>query len=465
MLNSRNSLLAKNTLILGIGQLIPKLTALVTLPILTRHLTTESYGIYDIILSIGSIAIPVLTLLIQQAAFRFIINSKNNKKEVISSTFFCVVLLSILWGIITVIVALWGPFDTKLVLMIYVLYLLEALYDTVGQIIRGNGQNIVFSIGVAILSGINLLLIILLFLTNCISIWTVIITSSLSYVISFAFICYRGKIFQYVSVNNISMHLIWKMLKYSLPIIPSAISLWIVNLSDRLLIMTFLGVTSNGIYAAANKIPNLCGTVYSVFNLAWTEIASRTVDDEDRDCYYTELFNTLFSFLIGIFLILIVISPFMFQILIGEKYISGLQQMPFLFIGIFYSSMVSFLGGIYVALQRTKQVGVSAGVGAVINLFINAILISKVGLYAASVSTLISYLLIYIYRRMDLRRFINIKIDKKRVFTGYIFLGGITLLYYLNIKWMVIIGVIIGIGYNLKYNMPMLKLILRKCIH
>ena len=76
---NKNKVLAQNTIILGIGQFIPKIIAMITLPILTRAFSTDEYGIYDLIISFSSLAIPVITLLIQQAVFRFLINEKDEK--------------------------------------------------------------------------------------------------------------------------------------------------------------------------------------------------------------------------------------------------------------------------------------------------------------------------------------------------------------------------------------------------
>ena len=73
----RNKELAVNTAILGIGQLIPKFLAILLLPLLTSYLTTDEYGNYDLILSIASLLIPIVTMQIQQAVFRYLLASKN----------------------------------------------------------------------------------------------------------------------------------------------------------------------------------------------------------------------------------------------------------------------------------------------------------------------------------------------------------------------------------------------------
>ena len=83
---NRNVELVKNTLILSIGTFVPKLMTLITLPILTACLNTTEYGNYDLILSLASLLIPVLTLQIQQAVFRHLISSKKFRDQKIYIT-------------------------------------------------------------------------------------------------------------------------------------------------------------------------------------------------------------------------------------------------------------------------------------------------------------------------------------------------------------------------------------------
>lgn len=459
-MKDRNITLAKNTLILGFGQLVPKFIAIITLPIFTRYLSTDGYGIYDMVLSIGALAIPVTTLLIQQAAFRFLISGQNDKTKVVTSTFGVVAILMSLWMILVAVAAFSGLYDKSFLFLVFMFYLAESLYDVSGQIIRGLGKNFTFSIGAIIYSVGNLVFVLVLLAFHTINERTIIFISTLSYMISFLFICVQGEVFGFVKLTHFSWGITKNMLQYSLPIIPSSISLWVVNLSDRLIVTSILGTALNGIYAAANKIPHLCGTAYSIFNLAWTEVAARTVDDDDRNAYYTDLYNNLFAFLIGAFLLLIVFSPIIFRMLIAESFCSGLQQIPILFVGIFFSSMVSFYGGIYVALKRTKQVGISSTIGAVLNILINVLLIKKIGLYAASISTLVSYLLIYWYRKKDISKFVYIAANKQMEVTGYIFLITVCSLYYVNTTAMFVVGIICALYYNIKYNGPAIRSIL-----
>ena len=80
--------LIKNTIILSIGTMLPKLAVFITLPIYTKYLTKEEYGIYDLIATIVSLIIPIITLQIQLAAFRHLIGEKEivNKKKIITNS-------------------------------------------------------------------------------------------------------------------------------------------------------------------------------------------------------------------------------------------------------------------------------------------------------------------------------------------------------------------------------------------
>lgn len=74
---NREEKLFKNTIILAIGTLVPKIASLITLPLLTGYLTTEEYGSYDLILTLVSLILPAATLQIQTAAFRFLVEHRK----------------------------------------------------------------------------------------------------------------------------------------------------------------------------------------------------------------------------------------------------------------------------------------------------------------------------------------------------------------------------------------------------
>lgn len=54
-------------------------------------------------------------------------------------------------------------------------------------------------------------------------------------------------------------------------------------------------------------------------------------------------------------------------------------------------------------------------VAVAINLIIDIAFVNKIGIYAASLSTLISYLLLFIFRMVDVRKIVYIRINYKQV--------------------------------------------------
>ena len=76
--------LFKNTSLLFIGQFSSKLLTYFLLPIYTYVLTTEEYGTYDLIHVTATLLLPVLTLDIFEACFRFAMDRNTDKKQVFS---------------------------------------------------------------------------------------------------------------------------------------------------------------------------------------------------------------------------------------------------------------------------------------------------------------------------------------------------------------------------------------------
>ena len=127
---NREKDLAKNTIIISFGQLLPKLTTLITLPILTSCLTKAEYGTYDLINTLVSLIIPIVVLKLDMGVFRFLIEYRNDeqrKAEVISTTYSFVILTSIL-SVIAIFFLLRNIESlTKLLICIY--FLLDIVYQ------------------------------------------------------------------------------------------------------------------------------------------------------------------------------------------------------------------------------------------------------------------------------------------------------------------------------------------------
>lgn len=134
----RETSLVKNTLILSIGSFFPKITSIVTLPILTAMLTKSEYGTYDLIATLVSLLLPIATLQIQSAAFRFLLECKGNQDKadkIVSNIFIVTLPISIVAVIVLFFAFSSVSVYTRIFICLY--FFFDILEITLLQIVRG----------------------------------------------------------------------------------------------------------------------------------------------------------------------------------------------------------------------------------------------------------------------------------------------------------------------------------------
>ena len=135
-----------------------------------------------------------------------------------------------------------------------------------------------------------------------------------------------------------------------------------------------------------------------------------------------------------------------FSILVNSKFNSAYYQIPILIIATFFNILTSFLRSIYIAKKLTKKKKKTSMISALINIIINISLIHFIGLYAASISTLVSYFIMFIYRLIDSKKYVKMQLNQKLLFSLMLMCVITIVAYYIkNIYLCVIVAVIITI--------------------
>ncbi len=455
----REGKLVKNTVTLSVGTFFPKLVAIFTLPILTAQLTKTEYGTFDLVSTLVALLLPVVTLQIQSAAFRFLIDCRNDvyKISIIVTNIFAVivpislVVLSILYFCLNSI----DPI-TRLIICIY--FFVDILYIAIQQIARGLSFNVSYSIASIILSLQNIIMLLIFVLHLGWGLLGTLVSLIISYIVSMIFLISKIRKYCIISYDFISLSSIKEMITYSWPMVPNNLSNWVLALSDRLIITAFLGVEANAVFAVANKIPYLFTTVQSTFTMAWQENASMASGDSDACEYYSKIFDNVFSLLSGMMAGLIAFTPILFSQLIKGDYDEAYFQMPLLFLAMLFSCLSSFLGGIYVACKKITSVGVTTIVAAACHVIINLALIHKMGITACSVSTLVSYLVLVLYRMLDLKRIQSIKYNYKKIAIYLFILTIMSVISYQRVRLLDILNFGIAIPFACIGNRNLLKI-------
>lgn len=459
----REEQLQKNTFILALGNFLPKLVSIVTLPIVTACLTKSEYGTYDLISTMVMLLIPIATLQIQSSAFRFLIDCRSDQQKSASViTNILIVIFPASFIVSIGIILFWPNMIIGVKALIGVYFFLDAIQSTVGQVARGLGMNRVYSAASVILSVINGIGIILALSIKNTGLIGVIASLVVANIVAILYQIAMIKIWRYIRLSKIALNVIKKLLKYSWPMVPNNLSSWVLRLSDRLIITAVLGVEANAIYAVANKIPNLLSIAQSVMVMAWQENASLAVKDKDASEYYSKMFIRIFSLMIGCTALLIGFMPMIFRLLIRGDYDASYIQMPILILGMFFYCMSSFQGGIYIAHKKTTSVGITTIIAAGVNLFVNLLLVKFIGITASSLSTLTAYLFLYIFRQIDIQKYQKIDFHiKKQV--CYIFIIIVMLiLCYMRIFWGDTINILLGIVVFIILNNSIFKWIILK---
>lgn len=265
--------------------------------------------------------------------------------------------------------------------------------------------------------------------------------------------------------NNLLFSIsIKELLKYSWPMVPNNLSNWVLRLSDRLVITAALGIEANAVYAVANKMPTIFSSFQNTFTQAWQENASIAAQDNDKNEYYSQMCNWFFRLMIGIMAGLIMATPTIWRILVNGDYDEAYYQLPILYLGILFSCMSSTIGGIYIAHMKTKSVGLTTMGAAIVNLIIDLMLVNCIGIWAGSISTMISYLFLLIYRVRDVQKFQKINFNVSIAVSGTLFL---VVMGYLSFRKNIVcdlINVFVCIAVLFIYDKDIITMIIKKII-
>lgn len=413
---NREKNLLKNTGIIAIGQLSSKLFTFLLLPVYTSLLLPDDFGTIDALQTAISLALYVITLQLECAVFRYLIENRNvpeDQKSYVTSGLIVIFLMLLLMLVVISFVNVFIEIPYNKLFAISILS--QSLYLYFSNMARGLGKNIDYAITSFIVTFSSLVTNVVLIVGFNQGGYSILIALIVSNILGAVYYFFKLKIWEYLNIRYYSKKRLKIMLSYSLPLIPNAVSWWIANTSDRIIILLFIGASANGIYAAANKIPTIYTTIFSIFNVAWAESVSLAMKDKDCKVYINKMINKSFKFFSFLNLLILSCVSLFFNFLIGKQYEDSYIHIFILLIAIFVNSLCSLQGGILGGMKNTKAIGWTTTVGAIANLLLNLFLVDFIGLYAASLSTLISYLLIYYFRKEVINKEIRTGLDKRYI--------------------------------------------------
>ena len=390
--------LIKNTGIIAIGNISTKLVSFFLLPLYTTLLSASEYGVFDYILSIATFCVPFVSVLMDESIFRFLIDcKKQEEKEKVIST--------------SLIIVLTGMTGFALIGIPVMQGLQYALFN--------------FLLG-SIQKALNVLFIAVFHMGVDGMLFAAILTQ---FFVSVIFI-FRIRLWKYFNFRIIDSQMAKDLIVYSLPLIPNKVSWTIINLSDRIILMNWLGSKATGLYAVSYKFPNLMDTVYGFFYQSWKESSARVMGEDSQNDFYNNVYETLKNFMYALVLGMSAFMPLVFRVLINKNYYEALLYVPILLLATYFANISGFYGGIFTAYKDTKIMGTTTLTAAILNVTINLLMIHKFGIYAAAISTLVANFVIYLYRRWKVSKYVKLSENKKNIVISIVSTLAIFILFY-----------------------------------
>ena len=459
---NREKTLFKNTIIITVGKICTQLITFFLLPLYTSVLSTEEYGTVDLLNTLVSLLLPIVTFQVEQAVFRKLIDNRDkerHKRNIISTGIFSVIIQCVIYLCVFMAIAPFVNNEYKYFLATNVIaYIFASLMQ---QIARGLGNNTKYAIGSFVSALTTILCNILFLVVFKFGANGMLMANMLGQIMCTIYYIFALKLYKYISYRAFKKNLLKKLWNYSIPLIPNAISWWVFNASNRVIVSSILGVAKNGIFSAAYKFSSVYITLYNIFNLSWTESVSLHIDDKDAKEFLNNMINTMLKFFVAMGIGIIACMPFVYPIMINSNYAEGYNQVPIMMLGSIFNVVVGLISTIYVAKKNTKAIASTSIVSAIINIAVHLALIKFIGLYAASIATLTSYFVMSIYRLHDIKKkYFKINIEKKFILATIIALIPILLAYYSENIIFYAIGLLIAIIYAGMINRKNIKAIL-----
>lgn len=428
--------LASNTLIFAIGTFSSKILSFLLMPFVTRMMGTGDYGSADLIQQTVNVLIPVVTLQVNSAALRFSLDRAKNKADVFTVGVRTTLIGFVIFLFFSYPISLITINDFNLgeyILLIVLFVLVSSFRQLCQQFVRGSGYVKLFAID-GIISTATTLLFTILFLGPFK--WGVtgyIMAIIASDACSVIFFTVTAKLYRYVKPKVLEKSITSQMLKYCVPLIPTVILWWIINVSDRYMITYFVGSSANGLYTAASKIPNFVILFSQIFIDAWQLSAvDEQENKEARAHFFTKVFRVYSGGVFAVASGLILFCQFITKILVSDAFYDSWQYVPILIIATTYSCIVNFLASVYMAEKKSVMSLLTASSGAVTNIVLNFVFIPIMGANGAALATVCAFLVVFVTRGLNTRKYIKINFKLPLMIAETVILVGQSalILYY-----------------------------------
>ena len=432
--------LAFNTIVFAIGSFGSKILAMFLTRLYTTYMPSDMLGTKELIETMANFLIPVFTFSMSESIIRYGLDKDYDNRQVFSTAIMVEVLGLFIMALLSPFLS-FIPFVKGFTPWLVVYVIISSFRQTCSLFVRSIGYVKLYAFG-GILATLTLFIFNIIFISGFkMEISGFLLAVIASDLTSTIFLCAAARVGRYFSPKYADRDIMKIMLRFSVPMIPTSIMWIITGFSDRIFIKYMHGPAATtgdsaaGIYTAASKIPNLVSMVSTVFFQAWNMSAITEYGSKDIGKFYQKVYSAYQSvmFIASAFLILLVkpISAILLNYNNHPEYREAVNYTPVLVMSVLMMCFNLFLSSIYTAAQHTKNSFWTSFITTILNVSLNAVLIKHFGIHGAIAATFISYVVCYIIRIVDARRYIYFKVNH---FSTFVNVGILLLMSIISVK-------------------------------
>ncbi len=473
---NRYRTLAANTIILGLGQFGSKLLVIVMMGFYQAALGKSGYGEINNIIDTATLLMSLATLSIGESIIRFGIDTAYDNKQVFSigiKVTLCGVIACMLFVPLIGLCSNVFP-DNAVFALLRDYSWLTVLYVTTGSLksscalfVRSIGHVKLYAIDGILTTVMNIVFNVVLLFTFKLGNVGYLLSVILADVCSIAFLTITAKLWRFFSLFRLDRDMVSAMLRFCIPMMPTTIMWWIVNVSSSFMISGMVGFDASGVYKAASRFPSMISIFSGIFSQAWnmsaiTENNSRTIAK-----FYTNVFDIFQSTVYVIAAALLLLIKPLILFFCDEAFYDAYLVTPFIVLSVVFTCFSTFMGSVYIASKQSVRSLVTASVGAVLNIVFNLMFIGMWGVDGAAFAGFLGFLAIFVVRAIDTHHivYMDLKLPKMILNTGILMTMGVIIfmvkdntIYYASLAGLFIVV----LALNFRSGVNAVKMILKK---
>ncbi len=384
----------KDSAIYGIGTFITSFINLLFLPLLTRLLTVNEFGVISLVASLTSIVNYLVTLNITQSTSRFVVRAETiEEKRLYASSGFWFICLAYLLCLLI----LSGGFRFLSIPLVgvddFILYLTALLCIIFSGIFTYMNSQLRWLLKPHAFVKASILMVVSSVVFTYVSI-RFLQMGAMGYFLGLCLGYALGGLYAYTHVYTLfsfqfSREKLKQMLVFSTPLALSSVMSYFYLAIDKWAIRILLNFHDLGIYGVASRLASIGPAAIGVLSLGLLPYIYSSYQKPEFPKTISFLFRlTLWAAFSGA-LFFLVFQHGLMSLIAGKNFLEAGAYVPLLFMGVVLTSFYDFTPGAWI-YGKTIRIAVVNVVTGVVNTALNFLLIPHFGLWGSVIAMLIS---------------------------------------------------------------------------